>query len=1079
MFQNKRARRQQRTPQSAAAADAAAATLSKGRVTYMAVVLQKRRLGVAYYNSDTGVLTCIEDTPCTAANVGELLSQTLMEVNPNKLILQARDKDVLEPVVSACNVEGCAMEIEVRPRSEFELESARRRIMALNLPEIPVYFTAEERTIRMSFLAPDASERAQMVRALGAVLAYLMQSSEAADTDTDTAGNDRATADHASAVTQAANTTTAVVASAGEGTANGDWSGPVDGTSAGQEPLDPGTSSAAGSAINAAASTFAGVHDSRSEPGGGGSVSFSVGSAPVSTPTSRTPAEAALQAEFAHATAIVVAGVSAIEVSTLVGTMVVPADTYAALQIFHYEAHPSSHKAGGVKEGLSLYGVLNRTKSPMGARLLRHRMYHPLTDAACIRQRLDIVSFFVISKDVQDTAAMLWACVRDCRPLTSALRRMKTAYATASDWRLLRKSCAAMAHTGHLVRQLQQKLHDNGRAPLPLLDQLASNAGPPLEHIAQAVARIVDAEETQLRQRLVVKPLVNEQLDTLKRRYNALPELLTEAAQAEIGLLDERVSTCNTVYLPQLGFLVSIPSVTAATVAGLDKTAAAVVASGSGGTEAVEGLLGIPGLEFMFTSNSDAFYKSPRMRELDNKLGDSLCDIIDLEQNIAVDLQTSVLQHEDMLVIMQRLLAELDVALALAQCARENGYTRPEVLGEEGRSDDTQGHALQSQQQQAKQSRHLQQEAERDDYYVQNGSSLSSSTTPRLLEIHGGRHVLQELCVSQFVPNDLILSAEPAHSSSSTNSFGGGGIGDHTMGGLARIVTGANGSGKSVYLKQAGLIVFMAQIGSFVPAKRVRMGVFDRIITRVHSRESVSIAASTFLIDLNQMAVALSSATPHSLVIVDEFGKGTTARDGVCLLAACLQNLLNRGPASCPLLLVCTHFFELFHQRLLTQSPLLAYKTMQVMEPASLSLQPRCNSSSNTTTPTAVAAAATSTSTTSTTSVFDEPALKRDTGSESGELVFLYHVVDGTATASYASEAARRQGIPAEIVARGIEVTRNLAAGRPMAPNQHADRLFDQRRHHEIVMHLLETDLDAPLSSLKTLLTKVQRLADI
>lgn len=89
------------------------------------------------------------------------------------------------------------------------------------------------------------------------------------------------------------------------------------------------------------------------------------------------------------------------------------------------------------------------------------------------------------------------------------------------------------------------------------------------------------------------------------------------------------------------------------------------------------------------------------------------------------------------------------------------------------------------------------------------------------------------------------------------------------------IVTGPNYSGKSVFLKQTALIVFMAHVGCYVPADEATIGVTDKILTRVMTRESVTRGQSTFMIDLQQMFVALDLATPRSLLILDEFGKGT------------------------------------------------------------------------------------------------------------------------------------------------------------------------------------------------------------
>lgn len=87
--------------------------------------------------------------------------------------------------------------------------------------------------------------------------------------------------------------------------------------------------------------------------------------------------------------------------------------------------------------------------------------------------------------------------------------------------------------------------------------------------------------------------------------------------------------------------------------------------------------------------------------------------------------------------------------------------------------------------------------------------------------------------------------------------------------GMVKIITGPNGSGKSVYLKQVGLIAYMAHIGSFVPAESAKIGLIDRIFSRITSRESVSVAQSTFLLDLNQIAGMLHHSTERSLLLVD------------------------------------------------------------------------------------------------------------------------------------------------------------------------------------------------------------------
>ncbi|CAG2106689.1 unnamed protein product [Medioppia subpectinata] len=141
-------------------------------------------------------------------------------------------------------------------------------------------------------------------------------------------------------------------------------------------------------------------------------------------------------------------------------------------------------------------------------------------------------------------------------------------------------------------------------------------------------------------------------------------------------------------------------------------------------------------------------------------------------------------------------------------------------------------------------------------------------TTDGVIEIRDGRHPLIELMSKTFVPNDY---------------YSGG---QHKK---VKIISGPNACGKSVYLKQICLIVFMAHIGSYVPALSANIPIVDRIFTRLHTPESMSMRLSTFMLDLNQMSNASKYTTKRSLVVVDEFGKGTQSVDGLALMAACLN----------------------------------------------------------------------------------------------------------------------------------------------------------------------------------------------
>jgi DNA mismatch repair protein MSH5 len=140
---------------------------------------------------------------------------------------------------------------------------------------------------------------------------------------------------------------------------------------------------------------------------------------------------------------------------------------------------------------------------------------------------------------------------------------------------------------------------------------------------------------------------------------------------------------------------------------------------------------------------------------------------------------------------------------------------------------------------------------------------------------------LVELTISNFIANDCVLSggfvpSPDAEDGSST---------DWDPSKSILLVTGPNGSGKSSLLKTIALIVVLAQVGSFVPASSAVIGLCDAIFTRVASQESASKAASAFLLDCNQVSFALRNCTARSLLVMDEFGKGTEANDGTGLFA--------------------------------------------------------------------------------------------------------------------------------------------------------------------------------------------------
>jgi DNA mismatch repair protein MutS len=163
-------------------------------------------------------------------------------------------------------------------------------------------------------------------------------------------------------------------------------------------------------------------------------------------------------------------------------------------------------------------------------------------------------------------------------------------------------------------------------------------------------------------------------------------------------------------------------------------------------------------------------------------------------------------------------------------------------------------------------------------------------TDQDVLEIHEGRHpvVEQSLTGERFVPNDVVF--EPGE--------------------RVRIITGPNMSGKSTLIRQVALIVLLAQVGSFVPAKKARLGLVDRIFTRMGAQDEIHAGQSTFMVEMVETANILHNATPRSLLILDEIGRGTSTYDGVSIAWAVVEYIHNH-PRLRAKTLFATHYHEL------------------------------------------------------------------------------------------------------------------------------------------------------------------------
>nr|XP_033496436.1 mutS protein homolog 5 [Epinephelus lanceolatus] len=598
---------------------------------------------------------------------------------------------------------------------------------------------------------------------------------------------------------------------------------------------------------------------------------------------------------------------------TLKGVVCMDQDTYSVLQIFKSELHPSVYKLhSGEKEGLSLYGILNRCRCRFGSKLLRQWFLRPTQDLTVLHRRQEVIRFFT-SPPNSDVLSTLQSSLRNITNIPTLLRRMSLSHTKVTDWQSLYKTVYNAVCIRDTVRHLPQSIH--------LFRDISEGFSDDLHHIASLISRVVDFDTSIAENRFTIKPNVDPAIDEKKRRMMGLSDFLTDVARRELEHLDARIPSCCVIYIPLIGFLLSVPRLPSM----VEK-------------EDFE----IEGLDFMFLSEDRLHYRSQRTKELDDLLGDLHCDIRDMETAVMTQLQNTVLERSASLYKILDLAAELDCLMAMSSASQEYGYTSPKLASH------------------------------------------------REITVIQGRHPLLELCSPVFVANSFQSSESQ---------------------GRVKIITGPNSSGKSIYLKQVGLIVFMALIGSDVPAKEAEIGLVDGIFTRMQSRESVSVGLSTFMIDLNQMAQALNSSTGNSLVLIDEFGKGTNTVDGLSLLAASISHWLRKPLVDVPHVLLATNFHSLLQLGLLPSSGLLCLLTLE-------------------------------------------------TAVDGDELVFLYHLKEGICQSSYAANIATLAGLPTSLVQRGVEVSELYRTGRLIERIDKASSDEQANRCRSVVEMFLSLDLD-------------------
>ncbi|GIZ40009.1 hypothetical protein CKM354_000336700 [Cercospora kikuchii] len=575
-------------------------------------------------------------------------------------------------------------------------------------------------------------------------------------------------------------------------------------------------------------------------------------------------------------------GVATVEMFSLSDSMFINVDTLLSLQITTTEFHPNIQQQGpasknwsrGSKEGLSVYGLFHHhARTGQGRRVLRQIFLRPSLNLEVIDERHNTISAFLRPENagIIDRLTKLLSGAKDVRISTVNIRKGITSGVNqirpiaTSVWASIRQFAFSALE---LTDAFDEAV---GIEHLSIVRKVYQSFDKlRLAEVGALISNIVDFDMCRDAKRTVVLSGISDELDEARRTYEAIEDMLSQvAAHVAAQVPAELESKVNVIFFPQIGFLISIEH---------EEDSVPVPYQGPDPDDA---------WEKMFTSATHAYYKNSNTHELDERYGDIWGRVLDMEIEIIQDMAQRVLEHEDLLHAVSDICGEVDSLLALAKGAAEHHLVRPRM------------------------------------------------TEQNVIKIEDGRHILQELTVPVFVPNNTYLlggcgddeAADPRESLISADPRIRRPLPPDAP--SVMILTGPNYSGKSIYLKQVAIIVYMAHIGSFVPARSATIGLTDAVLTRISTRETVSRIQSAFMNDLQQASLALNMATRRSLLIIDEFGKGTESYDGAGLAAGVFEHLLNRG-AQCPKVIGATHFHEIFESGFLPPRPSLGFGYMEV-----------------------------------------------------------------------------------------------------------------------------------------------------
>jgi len=453
--------------------------------------------------------------------------------------------------------------------------------------------------------------------------------------------------------------------------------------------------------------------------------------------------------------------------------------------------------------GISLLNVIDKTISPMGARLLKRWILFPLKDVKPINERLDVVEYFFREPEFKDLLEEQLHCIGDLERIIS-----KVAVGRVSPREVVQLKIALQAIEPIKTACLMAK-DDNLKRIGEQLNLCIS--------VRERIAKEIKNDPPLLVNKGgIIQDGVNDELDELRKIAYSGKDYLMQVQQREIEKTG--ISSLKIAYNNVFGYYIEVRNTYKEKVP--------------------------PEWIRKQTLVNAERYITQELKEYEEKILGAEDKILILENKIYNDLVLSLTEFIPAIQINANLIAKLDCLYSFTVAAQENKYIRPVIEDSD------------------------------------------------VIDIKQGRHPVIETQMppgEHYIANDVMLDSEKQQ---------------------IIIITGPNMAGKSALLRQTALITLMAQIGCFVPAENARIGLVDKIFTRVGASDNISMGESTFMVEMNEAADILNNLSPRSLVLFDELGRGTSTYDGISIAWAIVEYIHenSRGHART---LFATHYHEL------------------------------------------------------------------------------------------------------------------------------------------------------------------------